>query len=124
MLLALFDIIGMLSTNLYIMMVACRNTVNIFKFIFLRGGFSIYSGWVTAATILMSPFCFNNSVLESRTFHLLMKNRLPLEFYTSPWQSNLQRCHLCYVERNPLYGGIYIWVIFAIRNNVEIYKSQ
>ena len=29
-----------------------------------------------------------------------------------------------YVERNPLYGGIYIWVIFAIRNNVETYKSQ
>lgn len=56
MLLALFDIIGMLSTNLYIMMVACRNTVNIFELIFLRGGFSIYSGWVTAATILNFTF--------------------------------------------------------------------
>lgn len=56
MLLALFDIIGMLSTNIYVMMVACRNTVNIFELIFLRGGFSIYSGWVTAATILNVTF--------------------------------------------------------------------
>lgn len=28
------------------------------------------------------------------------------------------------VERNPLYGGIYIWVILAVRNNIETNKSQ
>ena len=52
MIAALFDISGMLASNLYIMMCSTRTYVDIFELISLRGGFSIYSGWVTAATIL------------------------------------------------------------------------
>jgi len=29
-----------------------------------------------------------------------------------------------FAERNPLFGGVFIWVILAIRNNVETNKSQ
>jgi hypothetical protein len=46
----------MLATNTYIWMVANRTSVNITEGIAIRGGFSIYSGWVTAATILNLTF--------------------------------------------------------------------
>ena len=46
----------MLATNTYIWMMANRSSVNVTEWIGLRGGFSIYSGWVTAATILNATF--------------------------------------------------------------------
>ena len=55
-LIGLFDIIAMLATDLYIMMRSTRAEVNIVEAIGLRGGFTIYSGWVTAATILNATF--------------------------------------------------------------------
>ena len=56
MIAGLIDIVWMLATNIYIMMVSDRTTVNVTEWIGLRGGFSIYSGWVTAATILNATF--------------------------------------------------------------------
>lgn len=46
----------MLSSNLYIMRESTETNVNISEWISLRGGFSIYAGWVTAATILNATF--------------------------------------------------------------------
>jgi len=45
-------IIGILTTCVMIMMISVRRSLNIYEIIGLRIGFSIYSGWVTAATIL------------------------------------------------------------------------
>jgi len=48
----LIDIIAMLTSNIFMMVQSINSPVNQTEFIAMRGGFSIYSGWVTAATIL------------------------------------------------------------------------
>merc|ERR1719498_334436 len=50
--LAWFVIIGMIVTQTFIMRLAIRAELNWLEFIFLRAAFSIYNGWVSAATIL------------------------------------------------------------------------
>ena len=50
--LSLFEIIWLLSNTVFIMMKSLRTEVNIWEWISIRAGFSIYSGWLTAATIL------------------------------------------------------------------------
>ena len=50
------DLFLMLGTNTYIWMLANRTQVNVIEWILLRGGFSIYSGWVTAVVILNTSF--------------------------------------------------------------------
>ena len=49
---SLIEIIMMLVNTTFIMMKSTRTSVNIFEWITLRGGMSIYAGWLTAATIL------------------------------------------------------------------------
>ena len=49
-------IVGMLVTQLYIMRITVRNKLNTWEIIFLRIGVAIYTGWVTAATILNVSF--------------------------------------------------------------------
>lgn len=49
---SLVNIIAMLGTSYYMMHVSMRSTVNWIEFITMRLGFSIYSAWLTAATIL------------------------------------------------------------------------
>lgn len=45
-------IIALLYTCFYIMMLSCRTELTTFEAVIIRGGFSIYAGWVTAATSL------------------------------------------------------------------------
>ena len=42
----------MLATAVYMMMVATRAELNGWEWVFMRSQFSIYGGWLTAATIL------------------------------------------------------------------------
>ena len=50
--LSLLDIIAMLTSNIFMMDKSTNTSVNTTEWISMRGGFSVYSGWVTAATIL------------------------------------------------------------------------
>ena len=109
---AALDIIAMLATQVYIMMKSTRAKVNAIEVISLRVGFTIYSGWVTAATILNISFFLNslgmknpNAGFEETTWTCIM-------FYVALIVYVLAS----FMERNPLYGGVYIWVLFAIRN--------
>lgn len=68
MVLGLIDIVMMLATNTYIMMVSTRFDTNWTEWIGLRGGFSIYSGWVTAATILNATFMLKFFGVEDPIF--------------------------------------------------------
>ena len=103
---------AMLATNLYIMMVSTRNTTNIWEWIGLRGGFSIYSGWVTAATILNASFVLkslgvndtNVSFLNEEQFGVIILYVAFVIYNLASW-----------IELNPLYGSIYIWVAMGIR---------
>ena len=43
---------ALLFTCIVIMMMSCRAELNTFEAIVIRSGFSLYSGWVTAANVL------------------------------------------------------------------------
>lgn len=49
---SLLEIVWLLASTLFMMMKSTRASVNIWEWICLRAGMSIYSGWLTAATIL------------------------------------------------------------------------
>ena len=49
--LALLDMIALLITCVIIMVKSTNAKVNLFEGITLRGGFSVYAGWVSAAMI-------------------------------------------------------------------------
>ena len=119
---ALFDICGMLASNLYIMMQSTRTNVDIFELISLRGGFSIYSGWVTAATILNATYVLQQlGVGDPDVPFGLDEEQVTIGVL---WTAFAIYNVAAFAERNPLFGGVFIWVIFAIRNNVETNKSQ
>jgi hypothetical protein len=119
--LGLIDIIAMLTSNVFMMMKSTSANVKTTEWISMRGGFSIYSGWVTAATILNVTYLLKSLGLadpdipfgmdeESVTVVILW---VALAIY------NLK----AYMDRNPLYGSVFIWVILAIRNNIVNNKS-
>jgi hypothetical protein len=59
--LSLIEIIGLLASTVYMMMKSTRTSVNIWEWICLRAGMSIYSGWLTAATILTASTTLQKS---------------------------------------------------------------
>ena len=77
---------------------------------------TIYSGWLTAATILnlsmtLKWFGLNDSSLPS----WLDEERIGIAIlYVAALIYNVAS----YFESNPLYGAIFVWVVVAIRNDV------
>jgi len=105
-------IIGMLATQIFIMRHSTRSKVNIPEFIGLRIGFTIYSVWVTAATILNVTFFLKSLGFEEPnagfTEHVWTVIVL--------WVALVIYWACTFVERNPLYGFVLFWVISAIRS--------
>ena len=85
--LALLVIFAMLATNTYIMMVSDRTNVNITEWITLRGGFSIYSGWVTAATILNVTFMLKQFGVADPYIPWFDEEEIGVGILLWPWQS-------------------------------------
>ena len=117
-----FNIATQLATAVYIMMVSTRMKVNGWEWTFIRCGFSIYSGWLTTATILniviMLKFLgVNDSILPTWLDEELISIIL---LYIASFIYNLAS----YVELNPLYGAVYVWVVLAIRNKIITEKPQ
>ena len=54
---ALIDIVALLVSTLWMMMVISRSKLNLFESVTTYSAFSIYAGWVTSATILNFGFC-------------------------------------------------------------------
>ena len=79
----------------------------------------MYAGWVTVATIL-------NTTLLLKSFGVADPN-IPIDEETSTciilWVALIIYNVATYLERNPLFGGIYIWAIFAIHHNIVNNKS-
>ena len=111
--LSLAVIIGMLASQVYIMRSTTRSKVNTWEFVTLRCGFTIYTGWVTAATILNTTFFFKSLGMEGDGAGLA----------EDTWCVVILWVALCvyvlasFMERNPLYAAVYIWVLVAIRKN-------
>ena len=114
----------LLSTNTYIWMMANRTEINVTEWIGLRAGFSIYSGWVTAATILNATFMLKLFGVEDPDgvlWGLIDEEQMTIAIlFIAQIIYNLAS----YTEMNPLYGSVFIWVITAIRNNVVDNKAD
>ena len=99
-------------TCLYIMMLASRAKLADIEMVCIRAAFSIYSGWVTAATILNFTGLFQtygmndpNAGFSEVTWGVIIVF-VALFIYILA----------AYRERNPLFGALYIWVLLAIWN--------
>jgi hypothetical protein len=112
---ALFDAALMLGTNTYIWMLSNRTSVNWAEWIGLRGGFSIYSGWVTAATILNATFMLKQFGVVDPEIPMFNEEQITVGILlVAQVIYNLA----AFTEMNPLYGSVFIWVVTAITSNV------
>lgn len=97
-------------TCLWIMMLASRAKLDDIEMACTRVVFSMYSGWVTAATIL-------NITGTAQEYGKVDPN---IDWSEVTWGIIIIFVALfiyilaAYRERNPLFGGLYIWVLLAI----------
>jgi len=96
-----------------------RAKVNVVEFISLRMGFTIYTGWVTAATILNTTFFLKSVGMKEGSSGFPETTWVCIIFYVALVIYILASL----MERNPLYGAIYIWVLFAIKNRQAPYSD-
>ena len=115
--LGLLDIIVILASNIWIMITTSTSELNAVEAISLGGGFSIYAGWVTAATILNAAFLLKSLGLADPDipFGFNEENLSQIILWVAFVIYNL----VAYKESNPLYGLVYIWVTLAIKKNLE-----
>jgi hypothetical protein len=129
-------IAAILASDLYMMVVAGRAPVNWIEVITVRAPFSVYSGWVTAATILNMSYMLKSWGMSDPATIAKPKNPKAFEFMT-PLMFTTEEIFTCiilsvaeliylvaaYSERNPLFGSVYLWVLSAILENTLSKKS-
>ena len=94
-------------------MQSTRMEVNGWEWAFIRAGLSIYTGWLTSATILnftatLKEFGFSG-------FDWYSEEAITI---TILWVAFLIYTLAAFFELNPLYGGVFVWVAVAIRNEI------
>lgn len=114
--LAMIDISALLYTNFLMMMSSTRAKVNACEFISMRIGFAVYCGWVNSATIL-------NIIYLSISFDIKCANEEQIGVFTL-WVAFIVYNAVTFLERNPIYGAIYIWTTYAIKRNIEMNKPE
>jgi hypothetical protein len=104
-------IVGILVTDIIIMMKALRaKNLSVIEFLTLRVGFSIYSGWVTAATIINTTIILKSVGMEANeeTWGVIIL-----------WVALVVYTLASFNERNFAYGAVFIWVLLAIKGEAE-----
>ena len=108
-----FIIIAMLVTSVQVMNIASSSKLTGMNFWGLRVGFSVYSGWLTAATILnvcisLKYYGFNSTEANiDETMHGVAILIVAAVIYMLA----------AYSYRNPVMPCVYILALFAIRDN-------
>ena len=104
-------------------MLADRTKLNTFEAIIIRSGFSIYSGWVTAATTLNFLFVYKSQKSPSvgddgyeKVQEEADNAETSLSIKVLYFVTVLYSAFSAY-ELNPLYGLILIWTLKAIGSN-------
>ena len=117
-------IIALLFTCIRIMMLSCRAEFNTFEAIVIRGGFSFYAGWVTAATALNFMYWQkqDNDLVppEDEKYQLEKENKdhneaqfsIKVLYFVALWYTAWS-----IEELNPLYGLVLLWTLKAIEVN-------
>ena len=111
----LIIILVMLVTCFMMMRLSGRSKVNAFEFVGMRCGFSMYTGWVTAATFLNVTFMLKSFGV----FPIVPDGAEETWTILNMWVAFVIYNFIQGFERNPLYGGVFIWVLFAIKSEVS-----
>jgi len=120
--LALIDIIVMLVTGYKLMAASMRNSVNWIEFITMRIGFSIYSAWLVAATILNITFVLKWTIKgDPKTGFWENEEAYGIVVV---WLAFLLYNFVSYYDKNPVFGLIYLWVLAAIMSDIEAKRPQ
>ena len=112
----------MLGTALYMMFAADRSSNNWIELITMRGGFSIYAGWLTAATILNVSFAMRWLGIQGPISNLVIseENLGILKI----WLAFAVYEFISYFDRNPVYGGVFVWVLIGIMVDINDTRPQ
>ena len=103
------DDVLLYGTGIVILRLADANKLNgLVEKVFLRDTFSIYAGWLTTATILNIAFMLKSWGLKGDFEVTLSVCILAI--------AEVIYCIISYHERNPLFGAVFIWVLFAIKD--------
>merc|ERR1719163_460101 len=109
----------MLSTAIYVQKVSLENRLSVWSIIGLRVGFTIYSGWLTVATILNIAFVLKYSGLSNAAAGIdeswWAVGTLIAVFGVYVFVS--------YMLKNPLYSCVGVWVLIAIRDKQAAYSN-
>ena len=115
------------------MVIADRNPAYWMEAITVRAPFSVYTGWLTAATILNTTFMFKSwgwGDVETIPYWAWdfanFMNFIDEESWTiiTVWIALVIYTVISWVERNPVYGGVFIWAGTAILENLVTNKPQ
>ena len=99
------DIVALLVTAFVMMMMISRAHQKNFFEIIAYVAFSMYSGWVTVATILNFSFC-----IQGLGFRIGVD---AAEIIL--WGALIIFMTVCLFEQNPVYGAVYLWAVKAIQ---------
>merc|ERR1719183_707329 len=116
-------IIGMLWTAAMMMSLSTTMTTNWLEWLSMRETFSLYAGWLTAATILNTTIILRSYGVNQSTLPWgITEEQVTIAIL---WVAFVIYNARAYVDWNPLYGSVFIWVIIAIYyNQITDYSSQ
>ena len=101
----------MLFTAFWIMQSANRAKLNLIETITLRGGYSIYAGWMISATTLSTIWFFNNvGVAQPKQMPFDQGEALARIL----WVCQPIFMILSFYEKNPLFGSVFVWTIIGM----------
>jgi len=108
---------AILVTCLWIMIKSSNAKLTLFEGITLRGGFTLYSGWITAAFIVsLSSLLYRLGMADPNILYGFNEENLSQIIV---WVAFIIYNVVAWNERNPLFGSIYIWVSLAIKSNLS-----
>jgi len=116
--LAWLVIVGMVVTQTIIMRLAIRAELNWLEFVCLRAAFSIYNGWVSAATILNTAF-----VIKSAEIGIFMDHEVGWTVVTI-WVGFALYVTVASMEKNVIYGAVYLWVLYNVNDKSDVAVIQ
>jgi len=99
---------AMLGSGLLMLQYSMYSKLNTIEFITMRIGFSIYCAWLAAANILNVSYILYSSGFQSNQ---VMWGRIIL------FVGWVVYAAYSIIERNPMFGLVFIWVLLAIRAN-------
>jgi hypothetical protein len=102
----------MAGTQTFMMMKTTRAKTNWVELISMRIMFTLYTAWVTAATIVNISIFLKAVGVKDPNSGFAESTWACIIFYVAWVIYTL----VSFMERNPLYGAVYIWVVVAIRD--------